>query len=189
MPEEPTVNDFIATAQRAIEILQGASKDNERSRYPYFNPSMGESVMLAVDEVLRTGQPMIWPCNEITLNTQYLKFRQGAQWVRERLADPAAIAKLDAVEVQRLPKIGLRIAPREKRNSIKLYYESNWKSELSDFLIDSVPPQKFERVGVPISDDDIIWIYEQLAPIKHLFVTDISTKKILLIRYDNSRSA
>lgn len=171
----PSNDEINSTLARTLANITIGTKRNP----PYFNEEAAQTVLDAVHMTLTTCKPVIWSAEGTSINTLYLRFRQGAQYITNKL-DPDFPEKLAMVQVTRLPKIGLRIAPREGRTRIT--EQVPWKADFEAFLDSSVPGNAFERINLGLSDEEISWIHEQLYELRKFFTYEVSPTKLILVR-------
>lgn len=191
MPHEDdklNLDKILKTLARTAEISQQAQQ-RLRSNQPYYNENAADECLHIIDTVLANGCPMLWPAQGISENTLYLKWRQGCQWIRQ--FKPELVEKLELIHASRIPKHGMRFSPIENPTKVGLFIEQDWRPDLLRFIDEAEHRDKFERVGIPLSNEDLRWLAAQLENVGHLFMTDISPKKgkILLIRYDPARDS
>lgn len=160
-----------------------SAKETKRAKQPYKNSASAAEIRECIETVLGTGVPMIWPAVKVSVQTLYLKFQQGRQALLAE--DPDFAAKAELITATKVGQTGLRIAPKEVRSGLRLYFhDTAWKSALEEFIDAAQPGEKFERVAIPMSAQDLEWIRATIAPVSKLFISHISEEKILLIRYD-----
>ena len=163
---------------RAIKLTL---KDRGKSRYPYYTEQAASMVIDTVHQCFTEYRPVIWPADHLTVNSLYLRFRQGVNYICDKL-DPEFGEKLRSIQVTKLQKIGLRIAPREGA-IMSAAVQVPWKGDLEQYLEDSQPGcPPFERINLPLSSDDIQWIESTMFPLRELFMVEVSRYRLLIVR-------
>jgi hypothetical protein len=167
-------------------------RDRGKSRYPYYTEQAAVMVIDTVHQCFTEFRPVIWPADHLTVNSLYLRFRQGVNYICDKL-DPNFGEKLRSIQVTKLQKIGLRIAPREGA-IMSAAKEIPWRGDLEQYLEDSTPGcPPFERINLPLSSDDIQWIESTMFPLREMFMVEVSRYRLLIVRlnkkYEHKRSS
>lgn len=182
----PTDLDLKAVHAQLEKTLQALAPKTGKSRYPYYTEQVAGEVIEAVHTALSTCRPVIWSASSVSVPTLYTRFRQGAQYVTDKL-DPEFTNKLRVIETTRIPKVGLRIAPRE---GVAMLVDPNlsWRPEFERYIDDSQPGgEPFERINLPLTKEDEEWIESVLSPLRHLFLYEISKHRLLVVRIHESQ--
>lgn len=176
---EPSA-DLLAVLAKANELQQeflALRRPAHNGRKPYYTPKHGAVVREAINSVLDTGRPMIFPLDGMSANTVYLRVTQAKEWLRDH--DPEFVSRLNAVVIKRIEKVGVKISPLPLKAAV--FISEDWRPALLDFIETAKANQKFERV-VLLTEDDITWVYRQLADFKENFIADIRPDFLLVVR-------
>ena len=183
MPTDIDLKAIHAQLERTLQVL---APKVEKSRYPYYNEQCAGEVIEAVHTALSTCRPVIWSVSSVSVPTLYTRFRQGAQYVTDKL-DPEFGNKLRVIETTRIPKVGLRIAPREGV-AMLVDPDLKWKPDLERYIDESQPgAEAFERINLPLTKTDVDWIESVLSPLRHLFMYEIGQHRLLVVRIPESK--
>jgi len=186
MSQESISDAILAELARAASNFKNAQYRGG-SYLPYYKESTGLEVKRILDLVARTGRTWEVPIGEFTLSTIRQKWYQGLNWLLENADPEKRYADINSrLDVRAYSRRGLVIRPKAEAGILAAYAEDDkWKEEFLSFVQDSEPRQKFERYGIPITPEDILWINNLLAPIASRFVWSVDIKGFSVVRYDN----
>jgi len=179
------LKSLTATLETVAKSL-GKSKQIGTSRKPYYDELYGGYVRELIDKVVSSGQPHIIPVGDHTFYTIRAQWYQGLEYLVDHL-DPTYRNKCGCLKVEGNHKRGLTISPKPEKGILAAYAIVPWKKPLLDFIDEAQHRDKFERIGLPLTEDDINWVIAQLNPVKDLFIYNIDERQIQIVRVDKSK--
>lgn len=175
--------DIAKELERTVDNLANCNRRG-KSNFPYYKAIYADEILDVCDEVLRTGQPVLWPATVVSVNTLKAKWNQGSKWLRDNNDEAGPL--LDAVTTSVVPRIGLRIARRRGAHIPQHYAVVNWRAKVEAFLAESRHTDKLE-ISCPLAPHEIKEINDLLAPVADLFIVgQLDEEGIVLVHYDPS---
>lgn len=132
----------------------------------------------------------VTPPEGVALNTIKFHYYQGAGYLRDKL-DPTGKYK-DLCGKTKCSQEGdyLLFTVRKSRFTpgVMVITETpKWKDEVIGFLETSVHGDKYALVNVLLSEEELLWIAAQIAPMSDLFENLSNSNRILIIRVDKDK--
>ena len=186
------MDDEILQALEAIKRAAGLAKLSNRrgtSYLPYYTDSCAEECAEILRVVTTTGAPRLIPSDERSLSTIRNRWYQGLRFLLENLDPDKSFFKMaQNVIVKSIRHKGVLVKPRPECGALRAFMVADWKPDLIKFIESARVGQKFERLSIPLSDEDLSYVRDMLAPVKHLFISSIDKRGIRIIRYDSKRT-
>lgn len=176
MPEDDMIQSALAALRKAAEF--GATRRGS-SNMPYYRPAFAEMVMHAVNHCLTTRSPLTWPAAGLSLNSLYLRWRQGSQYVIDH-HPTADVERLQLVSVRKHRDIGLVIRPRpvELADSEQIC----WRPEFETFIESASPGEVFEKIGVRFTAADRTYVNSIMSKVMDQFICEFQADKLMIVR-------
>lgn len=177
---------MVETITKTADML-AKSQHRGTSYLPYYKEEFALEVAKVVRAVITTGKPHLIPKRDQSFSTVKNRFYQAKKYLEDHLDPDDTFKRIftTALDITAPSERGILIRPKKERGSLKGYAVVDWRPELADFIAESKPREKFERIGIPITAEDVAWIAEQLKGIEQFFLTEINETAIILVRMDN----
>lgn len=180
-PQIPDIGEIAKQLERTCANLAAANRRG-KSNFPYYKEIYADEIRATCEEVLRTGQPVIWPCDVVSTTTLRAKWLQGSRWLRDN--DEEAGELLDACTTAVVPRIGLRIFKRRGAHVPRHFQQVNWRPKLQAFIAEANHQDKLE-IYCPLAPHELKEINDLLAPVASLFIVgQLDAEGMFLVRYD-----
>lgn len=176
MPNPADIEFIKALAEENKKLLSSLKKANQigSSRRPYYTEKWAgyvKEIFLAIKE---NAQPRLIPIGDMSDTTIKLQWYQGKEYLLDHMDPTGEFKELDKILVASPSrKRGLIISPVQKQGVMKSVVVQPWKPALEDFLETAQALDKFERVGVGLSEEDLLWVKSLLIELNDLFVWDV----------------
>lgn len=161
-------------------------KTKKRRGLPYYTPEYGTKAKELIDKLLKDRIPIkITRQGDGSINTIRQKFYQGAQYLRE-VIDKEYVKILQDIKCQTFDDY-MEIHIKRKQSSTT-GVSTPWREELINFLeTEQQIGAKFHKANILLSEDEVTWIIQQLTPLNELFIFQVDTNEILIIRYEEEK--
>ena len=189
MPDEGFNTDqmkaMVDSIQRAANTI-AKSPHKGGSYLPYYREDYAMELTKIIKAVITTGKPHLIPKRDQSFTTIKNKFYQAKKYLEEHLDADNTYKHIfaTALDISSPQDRGILIRPKKERGVLKAYAVVDWRPELADFIANANPREKFERIGIPITAEDVAWIEDQLKGIEQFFLTEINETAIILVRID-----
>lgn len=155
------------------QVAESALKANQvgRTRKPYFTEKWAGRVAEVLELVYTTGEPRLIPEGDFTASTITNQWYQGKDYLI-RFMDPEKkyANMLVAIGAEYQKRRGLIIAPRKRRGILATVKIQPWRGKFEEFIETAEELQKFERIGIGLTQDDFEYVRDILEPLSDMFV-------------------
>lgn len=150
----------------------------------YYREQYALEVKRVLDHVLTTGEPMFVSMEHLRISTFKNKWYQALNYLLHQM-DPKSYYRsgMERLTVRFQKSRGLSVRPVAVAGCLKDFTTEDWIVKLTEFLATSSPNDKFERRGIPLTQENIDWVLEQLSPIREQFLYQVDATGILIIHY------
>lgn len=155
------------------QVAESVLKANQvgTSRKPYYTEKWASRVAEILELVYTTGEPRLIPEGDFTASTITNQWYQGKDYlVRFMDPDKKYAEMLVAIGAEYQKKRGLVIAPRRRRGILAAVKIQPWKGKFEEFIETAAELQKFERIGVGLTQEDFDYVRDTLTPLSDMFV-------------------
>lgn len=150
----------------------------------YYSEKYAKDAKALLDRLHLHGTPLHIPCGEYSPTTLALQYYHGAEYLRDHDESGKYESLFRATKCTKGNDYLLFQVRKVVRGLASLASVSNpWKEQFLTFIDNATEGQKMIRTDVVLSDDDVLWFYNQLAPLEKLFIGRATNREILVIRH------
>lgn len=162
----------IAAKLAAVIKLSAETDETKKKRVvkPYYNETRAFDVAKLLDRLHRDKVPLRVSAQDFTIGTLKLQYYQGLEYLCDH-DESGKYAALRDITVCRSYADYYELHIRERRiPTVELATQSaQWKEEFITFLDCSQVGEKFHRIDVTLTDEDIAWGHAQIADVFRIF--------------------
>jgi hypothetical protein len=184
MTSEIDMEFLRAVAEENKNLLANLKKSNQigASRKPYYTEKWAGYVKEIIDAIKETAQPRLIPIGDMSETTIKLQWYQGKEYLLDHLDPKGEYKALDDILVASpVKKRGLIISPVQRKGVMKSVVVQPWRPRLEEFLEVAQPLEKFERVGLGLAEEDVLWLKSLFTGLDDMFVWDVDLDHDVLL--------
>ena len=156
------------------------------SNHAYYTPETASIVKAWITQLLTGKQPIfILPQEGTSMNTLRVQYYQGRKYLKNYESEFSKC--FNAISCKALPdRLLITFRPNFSLAQATVAVHSiAWKTEVEDFLETSTYGTKLYRNDLCLTQDDLQWVLNAIAPFGESIITDLSPTSILLIKHDS----
>jgi hypothetical protein len=154
----------------------------------YYTPAAAAGAKRIVDKLFLEGQRIRLRREDYSLQTMRIQFYQGCKYLIDHDETNTYADKVKRTKCSIRDGEFIEFTMREAELLTNIEVDRPWRDELSEYLDNASPGQKFYKQDVSLSSDDVAWINNQLAGLvkpsgEPLFIAQVEPgMPLLLIR-------
>ena len=181
-PEE--LQDLLSQTRSVLDTLKKANHIGH-VRKPYYTEKWAGEVKTIIDLVCENAEPRLIPEGGYTATTIRNQWYQAKQYLLDHLDPTGAYKEKDKLlTAEYVKRRGLIVSPHQRKGIMASVVVQPWRPKLEEYLEIAAPFQKFERVGIGLTEGDSLWVHGLLSPYADMFVwtVDVEHDIIKVIR-------
>lgn len=142
-----------------------------KTRKPYFTEKYGAWAKGVVDDIFRSGDVLAGAKSlglhnpDIAPETIRTQWYQGSEYL-VKVLDPSYEEKVKQISATPDKRRGLILSIKPASTFAALIPIENWRADIEDFIDNSTQGDLLRKAGLPLREEDIIWLDELLTPLK-----------------------
>lgn len=158
----------------------------------YNNPIAAAAAKKIIDTLHESGTPIRVRSTGLSIATMRIQFYQGVKYLTANLDPEKKYAMLSKLTKCSAREDFLEFTIRETAILDRLEMVVPWREELTEYLNNAGPGDKFPRTNISLDTADVIWIGNQLAGLtkangEPLFIAQVEPgMPLILIRDENN---
>lgn len=171
---------------RGLNLVAKNLRHKAAQNQPYYNQAAADFVkdILTTLHAPDGPQTLRLAPLECTVKTLRQRWYQGCSFIRDNDDPDNKWAKLMAKTRTELFQSHLQLRIKLPLYTINEPEQLDWREPFQEFLENAKHGDKFSRQDIYISDNEIQWAENLIAPVKELFVFSINKHSLTCIRYD-----
>ena len=170
-PIDPNlITDLLKTTKEATDsILRHNNRGGNRK--PYYTAKWAGYVGDLLTLVYTTGEPQLIPEGQNTAATIRNQWYQAKEYLLAHMDPENKFKEMDdCIAAEYVKKRGMIVSPKRKSGILKHVAVVPWRPKLEEFIETAAEMQKFERIGLGLTEDDAKYVNELLRPLEDMFV-------------------
>lgn len=182
--DDQTIKELLATAKAATDSIL-RSNDRGGVRKPYYTAKWAGYVANILTHVYTTGEPQLIPEGENTKATIRNQWYQAKEYLLQHMDPEGKYREMDeSISSDYANKRGMIISPKRRTGISRTVPIVPWRPKLEEFIETAVENQKFERIGIGLTEEDAKYVNELLLPLQDMFVfhADVMHDSLRVVR-------
>lgn len=166
-PED--IKALLQSAEK-LRLQLAASNTRGKTRRPYYTEKYALWAKGVIDQIFSRGdvlegQQLGLHNPDIRPETIRTQWYQGVEYL-VKIIDPSYQEKVSQITATAHPRKGLILSIKPAASLAELIPVENWRNDIEDFLDESEPGNVLRKAGLPLREEDIIWLDDLLTPLR-----------------------